>query len=121
MTISMSEAMAMVPVVSPDQARDMVGQGALLIDVRERHEVAMTGKLADAVNIPLGVVDTVADARSPAHDPVFTPDRTIILYCAAGARSALAGVTLQALGYEQVYNLGGFQAIAASGYPLDDN
>lgn len=119
MTISMSEAMAMVPVVSPDQARDLLEQGALLVDVREPHEVAKTGKLAAAANIPLGQIQTVAAIDGLDHDPSFALDRPIILYCAAGGRSALAGVTLQAMGYEQVYNLGGFQAIAASGYAVE--
>lgn len=118
MTISMPEAMAMVPVVSPDQARDMVERGALLVDVREPHEVAATGKLAGALNIPRGLIETVADIDSPVHEPAFALDRPIILYCAAGGRSALAGVTLQTMGYEQVYNLGGFQAIVGGGYPV---
>src|SRR5262245_22826343 len=33
-------------------------------------------------------------------------DKVLILYCASGGRSALAGKVLMATGYSQVYNLG---------------
>ena len=42
-------------------------------------------------------------------------DRTVILYCAAGGRSALAGMALQALGYKSVFNLGALQSWIDSG------
>lgn len=119
MTLSMADAMAAVPVVSPDQAREMVSEGALLVDVREPQEITASGKLAGAINIPRGLIETVADIDSPAHDPAFVTDRPIVLYCAAGARSAMAGVTLKSLGYDRVYNLGGFQAAASGGYEVE--
>jgi rhodanese-related sulfurtransferase len=56
-----------------------------------------------------------ADADSPYHDPAFQKDRTIILYCASGGRSALAGKTLKDMGYADVRNLGAFEAWQAGG------
>jgi rhodanese-related sulfurtransferase len=39
----------------------------------------------------------------------------VILYCASGGRSALAGKLLKDMGYENVFNLGGFNDWAAAG------
>ena len=43
----------------------------------------------------------------------------MILYCAAGGRAALAGKTLQELGFGEVYNLGGFKDWAEAGLPVE--
>ena len=43
------------------------------------------------------------------------PDKTVLVYCASGGRSALAGKSLQDLGYKDVRNLGGFKDWAESG------
>ena len=46
-------------------------------------------------------------------------DKTVIVYCASGGRSALAGKTLKDMGYDKVFNLGGFKDWAESGGPID--
>jgi rhodanese-related sulfurtransferase len=56
-----------------------------------------------------------ADPESQYHDPAFERDRTVLLYCASGGRSALAGKTLQEMGYADVYNIGGFKDLAEAG------
>ena len=69
------------------------------------------------------VNDFLADAEaavpriSPqaARQRVADRDRTVILYCAAGGRSPLAGLTLKTMGYESVFNLGLFQDWIDSG------
>jgi rhodanese-related sulfurtransferase len=42
-------------------------------------------------------------------------EKTVVLYCASGGRSALAGKTLQELGYKSVYNAGAFKDLAEAG------
>ena len=49
-----------------------------------------------------------ADPELPSHDAELRRDRVIILHCASGGRAALAGKLLKEMGYEKVYNLGGF-------------
>ena len=39
----------------------------------------------------------------------------MIVYCASGGRSALSGKVLKDMGYERVYNLGGFKDWVESG------
>ena len=43
----------------------------------------------------------------------------MIVYCAAGGRAALSGQALKEMGYDEVYNLGGFGDWAKSGGAID--
>lgn len=112
----MRDAMAVVPRVRPDEARArMADEDALLVDVREAHEIALTGKAQGALAVPLGELMARADPESGEYDPAFRKDRTIILYCAVGARSALGGKFLLDLGYATALNLGAFDDWLAAG------
>jgi len=89
--------------------------GTLVVDVRDAGEVAASGKAAGAVNVSRGMLEFRADPDSPYHDKNFSKDKAVILYCASGGRSALAGKTLRDLGYDKVYNVGGFKDWAEAG------
>jgi rhodanese-related sulfurtransferase len=83
--------------------------------VRDAPEVEKSGKAAGAVNVSRGLLEFKADPASPYHDKNFDKDKTVILYCASGGRSALAGKSLKDMGYERVYNVGAFKDWAESG------
>ena len=103
-------ANAVVPKITPEQASDMISKGdALVVDVRDAPEVAASGKIAGAVNVSRGMLEFRADPESPYHDKNFDRNKTVILYCASGGRSALAGKLLKDMGYDKVYNVGGFK------------
>src|SRR5437660_6018892 len=109
-------ANAAVPKITPDQASDMIKKGnTLVVDVRDAPEVEKSGKIAGAVNVSRGMLEFRADPDSPYHDQNFSRDKTVILYCASGGRSALAGKQLKDMGYGQVYNAGAFKDWAESG------
>jgi len=113
-------ANAAVPKISPEDAQDMQqGSDALILDVRDAAEVQKTGKVAGAVHVSRGLLEFKVDPSSPAYDAAFRKDRTIILYCGTGGRSALAGKTLRDLGFTSVYNLGGFAVWEAEGLPVE--
>jgi rhodanese-related sulfurtransferase len=113
-------ANAAVPRVTPNQAREMMAKGnTLVIDVRDTPEVNASGKVAGAVHVPRGMLEFRADPESPYHDKKFAKDKTVILYCASGVRSALSAKTLKDLGYERVYNLGAFKDWAEGGGAID--
>jgi len=106
----MEAANAAVPRISAAQARDMIAKGdALVVDVRDAPEVAASGKVAGAVHVSRGMLEFRADPQLPSHDKNFAKDKAVILYCGSGGRAALAGKMLKDLGYERVYNLGGFK------------
>ena len=103
-------ANAAVPKISPDKAREMIAKGnALVVDVRDGPEVQASGKVAGAVHVSRGMLEFRADPDLPSHDKHFSRDKDVIVYCASGGRLALAGKMLKDLGYERVYNLGGFK------------
>jgi rhodanese-related sulfurtransferase len=113
-------ANAAVPRVTPAQARDMMAKGdTLVVDVRDTPEVQGSGKVAGAVHVSRGMLEFRADPQSPYHDKNFAKDKTVLVYCASGGRSALAGKALKDLGYDRVYNLGGFKDWAESGGAVD--
>ncbi len=109
-------ANAAVPKITPAQAKEMIAEGnTLVVDVRDGTEVAASGKVAGAVHVSRGMLEFRADPESPYHDKNFAKDKSVVVYCASGGRSALAGKMLKDLGYETVYNLGGFKDWAESG------
>jgi len=109
----MAEARQGVAEWTPDEVRQRMsnGGGYTLIDVREKEEYR-EGHLAGAVSVPRGFLDmrieeTVPDKAAP-----------VILYCAGGTRSLLAGRTMKELGYTNVVSMaGGFGGWKGAGHP----
>lgn len=113
-------ANAVVPRISATDAQEKIAAGdVLVVDVRDPAEVAQSGKVAGAVNVPRGMIEFRADPESPYHDPSFAKDKPVIVYCASGGRSALSGQALKELGYSEVYNLGGFGDWVDAGGAVD--
>src|SRR4029077_6697608 len=113
-------ANAEVPRITPMQTREMIAKGnTLVVDVRDAPEVEKSGKVAGAVNVSRGMLEFRADPESPYHDNNFSKDKTVILYCASGGRSALSGKVLKDMGYGEVYNLGAFKDWAEGGGAVD--
>jgi rhodanese-related sulfurtransferase len=116
----MEVANAAVSRITPAQAREMIAKGnTLVVDVRDAPEVEKSGKVAGAIHVSRGMLEFRADPESPYHDPNFVKDKTIILYCASGGRSALSGKALKDMGYDRVYNLGAFKDWAETGGAVD--
>ncbi len=124
MTTSVKEllaaANAAVPRIGRDEAEKLISGGrALVVDVRDAPEVQASGRIKGAKHVSRGMLEFRADPASPYHDPAFAPDRTVLVYCASGGRSALAGKTLQELGYKDVRNLGAFKEWAEGGGDIE--
>ena len=112
----LAEANAAVPRLDPAAVRDRMSSGNILIvDVRDGPELASGGKLKGAVHVSRGMLEFRADPESPYHDPAFQRDKTVLVYCASGGRSALSGKTLKDLGYQSVFNAGGFKELSDAG------
>jgi rhodanese-related sulfurtransferase len=103
--------------LTPDQlAAELERGGVLLVDLREREERAQKGSIPGAVHAPRGMLEFYADPTNEDHRPEFDPSRRTILYCAGGARSALAVESLRQLGYDNVAHLeGGLTAWTIAG------
>ncbi|MBK3659773.1 rhodanese-like domain-containing protein [Bradyrhizobium diazoefficiens] len=112
-------ANAAVPKITPAQAKEMIENGALVLDVRDALEIEKSGKIQGALNVSRGMLEFRADPDSPYHDKTLAKDKNVILYCASGGRSALAGKLLQDMGYAHVYNVGGFKDWVDSGGAIE--
>jgi rhodanese-related sulfurtransferase len=106
--------------IDRDEAMALIkDKKALVVDVRDLPELQASGKVAGAVHVSRGMLEFRADPDSPYHNPEFNRERPVIVYCASGGRSALAGKVLQDLGYRNVRNLGAFKDWAEKGGPVE--
>jgi rhodanese-related sulfurtransferase len=113
-------ANAAVPKITPAEAAEKMKSGdVLVLDVRDPTEVQQSGKLKGALNVSRGMLEFRADPDSPYYNPAMDKSKTILVHCASGGRSALAGKTLREMGYSNVYNIGGFKELADSGIPTE--
>jgi rhodanese-related sulfurtransferase len=118
--VMLEAANAAVPKITPAAAKEMIAKGnTLLVDVRDGTEVAASGNAAGAVHVSRGLLEFRADPDLPSHDKNFARDKAVILYCGSGGRAALAGKLLKDLGYDKVFNLGGFKDWVDSGGAVD--
>src|SRR3712207_1254652 len=116
----LAEANAAVRKLSPAEAAEKMRSGdVLIVDVRDPTEVQQTGRIKGAVNVSRGMLEFRADPESEYHNQAFQKDRTILLHCASGGRSALAGKTLRDMGYTSVFNIGGFKDLADAGIDVE--
>lgn len=101
-------AKANIENLTPQQVADELKNGnAILVDIREAHELSEQGKIPGSVNAPRGMLEFYADPSLPYHKAEFQPANRIILQCASGGRSALAAQTLKQMGYNNVAHLDG--------------
>ncbi|MES2154409.1 MAG: rhodanese-like domain-containing protein [bacterium] len=103
----------------PAMAQALEAPDVLLVDLREPAERAQNGTIPGALAAPRGMLEFYADPSMPYYKPEFQRSRRILLYCASGGRSALAGASLRRLGYDRVASLdGGFKAWVESGHEV---
>jgi len=112
----LAEANAVVERITTEQALEAYGQdGAVFVDVRDGTDIAKTGTVKGAQKINRGFLEFAADDSTPHHNPALQKDAKIYVMCAVGGQAALAGKTLKDMGYENVYNIGGFGDWKAAG------
>jgi phage shock protein E len=83
--------------VDSARARELVGKGATLVDVRSAEEYA-GGHVEGAINVPV--------AELGGKMGQIPKDRAVVVYCQSGMRSARAAGALKEAGYTEVYDLG---------------
>ncbi|GAC1366160.1 MAG: molybdopterin-synthase adenylyltransferase MoeB [Ktedonobacteraceae bacterium] len=114
----MRQAREHVPEWSPAQVNNALAhwqaehddQDFVLVDVRERHEWN-EGYIPGAVHVPRGHLE------SKIEEVIPDKSKKVVLYCAGGTRSLMAGNTLQQMGYDDVVSMaGGFGQWKGSGF-----
>lgn len=102
------------PVSMTDIIKQCSSGDMVLIDVREPGEIAASGAAAPALRVPLATLRMRVDPSSPECLPQLRQGKPVAVYCASGARSAMAASTLNQLGHE-AHNVGGFGHWRAAG------
>jgi rhodanese-related sulfurtransferase len=97
--------------ISPQEAYKYIGQGAILIDVRERDEIKEIACDTDTIHIPMSQFQLQAQS--------IPKDKIIITLCYSGGRSFVASQLLQAYGFKNIFNIeGGIVAWKNAGLPI---
>jgi sulfur-carrier protein adenylyltransferase/sulfurtransferase len=117
----MRQARKQVPEWNPAQVRETFGQQheaapgdqeIVLVDVREKIEWN-EGHIPGAIHVPRGYLELQIEEAVPDKS------KTVVLYCAGGVRSLMAGATLKQMGYENAISMsGGFGQWKANGFPF---
>src|SRR6266700_5260995 len=87
-------------------------QDVVLVDVREKNEWN-EGYIPGAIHVPRGYLELQIEEAVPDKS------KAVVLYCAGGVRSLIAGVTLQQMGYRNPISMsGGFGQWKGNGLPF---
>jgi len=96
----------------PQAVRRINEEGSLVLDVRENSEVN-SGRIKGAKHIPL------KELKTRLHELSKYKDKSVVVYCRSGNRSAQACDVLTSNEFEKVVNLqGGVMAWQAASLPL---
>jgi rhodanese-related sulfurtransferase len=96
--------------LTPEQAAELIEDGATLIDVRRPYEFE-GGHLAGAQNIEMNELTARAEEISR--------ERPVIFYCRSGNRSGMAADAFREAGFDAYNVAGGIQGWAGEGRALD--
>ena len=115
----LAEAERKAPGISVEEARKRFGEAStVFVDIRDVRELEREGMIPGALHAPRGMLEFWVDPESPYYKPVFTEDKTYVLYCQSDWRGVLAAATLKDMGLPNVYHLaGGYGEWRKSGAP----
>ena len=114
-----SEALKIVKTISPNEALKLSNENLCnLIDIRDIRELQNEGRVKNSKHMPRGMLEFWLDPNSP-YSKEIDPNKEIVLFCAAGGRSALAAKTLKEMGFTKVSHIdGGFNLMKNSGFKV---
>ena len=115
------EALKEVKTISPEEALEKCKNNQCnLIDIRDAAELENTGSVENALHISRGLLEFSVHLDSPyVAQNVLDLEKEIVLFCAAGGRSALAAKTLKEMGFTNVSHVeGGFGLMVQKGFKI---
>ena len=83
----------------------------IIVDVRTPEEF-VNGHLEDAINLNINSEDFLDELQE------LDKDKTYLIYCRSGSRSAQAVAVMEELGYKEVYDMGGIMDWTAEGFHI---
>ena len=115
------EALNLIKTISPNEAlKKMENNQCNLIDIRDEVELQKTGKIENSFHISRGLLEfSIHPESAYVQNKNLDLNKEIVLFCAAGGRSALAAKTLEEMGFKNVSHIdGGFGSMKNSGFKI---
>ena len=116
-----AEALNEVKTITPEEAIKLDSENKCnLIDIRDEVELQKLGTIENSFHVPRGLLEFSIHPDSPfVQNNQLDLDKELVLFCAAGGRSALAAKTLQDMGFKNVSHIeGGFGLMVQSGFKI---
>ena len=115
------EALNEVKTITPKEALEMVNSNQCnLIDIRDGLELEREGRVENSHHVSRGLLEFSIHPESPyVQNENLDLNKELVLFCAAGGRSALAAKTLKEMGFKKVSHIdGGFKLMKNSGFKI---
>ena len=115
------DALKEIKTITPSEALKLSEENKCnLIDIRDTIELQNSGTIENSFHIPRGMLEFSIHPESAFFkNENLDPNKEIVLFCAAGGRSALAAKTLKQMGFEKVSHIdGGFSLMVNSGFKV---
>ena len=116
-----AESLKSVKTISPSEALKMSKENKCnLIDIRDEPELEKQGRIENAFHISRGLLEFSIHPDSPyVQNNKLDLNKELVLFCAAGGRSALAAKTLNEMGFKNVSHIdGGFGVMKQNGFKV---
>ena len=116
-----AEALSQVKTIDTNQAFNLINENKCnLIDIRDIRELEKEGRVENSVHIPRGMLEFWIDPNSQYFkEGKLDLEKEMVLFCAAGARSALGAKSLKDMGFEKVSHIeGGFGSMKQSNFKI---
>ena len=116
-----AEAMNEVKTITPEDAMILDKENKCnLIDIRDEAELQKLGTIENSFHIPRGLLEfSIHPESGYVQNNQLDLSKEIVLFCAAGGRSALAAKTLKEMGFDNVSHIeGGFGLMRQKGFKI---
>tara|TARA_B100000470_G_scaffold177844_1_gene142318 strand:+ start:34 stop:420 length:387 start_codon:yes stop_codon:yes gene_type:complete len=116
-----TEALNVVKTITPEEAMKLDKENKCnLIDIRDEVELQKLGSIENSFHIPRGLLEfSIHPESAYVRNNQLDLNKEIVLFCAAGGRSALAAKTLKEMGFDNVSHIeGGFGLMRQKGFKI---
>ena len=116
-----ADALAEVKTISSSEALELSNKNECnLIDIRDAVELKKLGRIENSFHISRGLLEfSIHPESAYVQNNNLDTNKEIVLFCAAGGRSALAVKTLKEMGFKKISHIeGGFGKMSSSGFKV---
>ena len=116
-----TEALKIIKTITPNEALKLSNDNKCnLIDIRDANELQKLGRIENSFHISRGLLEfSIHPESAYVQNNNIDLNKELVLFCAAGGRSALAVKTLKEMGFKNVSHVeGGFGNMSNSGFKV---